>query len=413
MTAFTLRKYFINLYFMINGLSDLENNEIYNFVSFFKKFTLISKRFQMDFQEVLERKKSIQKILLDFLENDSDIEENYQKIISILKDQKIKESQPELKEFLYLLSKICKYHNRSNSFSSKMQQILKSVQNDIKQTFSNSEIFDIFKSNKDILLFLLKEKIIVPDKSIIKEMKSDKYKPFQYNQFFSDFLNDKKVASNDKSDDFEENRKTGENDSYVCQLIRTDSIDQFISHVNKENLSTSTEIETSLFETNLFLLKNKVTLIEYAAFFGSTQIFRYLYLNKAKISPFLWNFAIHGNNPELINFMVENKIKLNNNSYYDCIIESIKCHHVEMTNFIINNLYQKRKNDDSDFEIQSLKSHNYSFFQMDSNDKQVFYNLCKYNYPSIVSLLMKTKRIPINTKIFSDKILFIDVCIQF
>ena len=145
-------------------------------------------------------------------------------------------------------------------------------------------------------------------------------------------------------------------------------------------------------------------MIEYAAFFGSTQIFRYLYLNKAKISPFLWNFAIHGNNPELINFMVENKIKLNNNSYYDCIIESIKCHHVEMTNFIINNLYQKRKNDDSDFEIQSLKSHNYSFFQMDSNDKQVFYNLCKYNYPSIVSLLMKTKRIPINTKIISKKI---------
>ena len=76
--------------------------------------------------------------------------------------------------------------------------------------------------------------------------------------------------------DYEKKREEGENDSYICSLIRQDSVEEFIAHVNRFNISPKSEISPSIFETNPFLIDNKNTsLIEYSAFFGSIQIFQY------------------------------------------------------------------------------------------------------------------------------------------
>ena len=81
---------------------------------------------------------------------------------------------------------------------------------------------------------------------------------------------------------FEEKRQKGENDSYLCELIRTDSIEDFISYVNQKNISLSSKIKSSIFETNSFLVEKEPSLIEYTAFFGSIQIFQYLLNKKTK-----------------------------------------------------------------------------------------------------------------------------------
>ena len=71
-------------------------------------------------------------------------------------------------------------------------------------------------------------------------------------------------------------------------MIRDDNVVEFITYVNKNNISLNSMIQTSIYETNSFLLKKQsvlrrnddgVTLIEYAAFFGSIQIFQYLQMN--------------------------------------------------------------------------------------------------------------------------------------
>ena len=81
-------------------------------------------------------------------------------------------------------------------------------------------------------------------------------------------------------------------------------------------------VERSTFETNIFLLKKKkISLIEYAAFYGSVQIFKYLYLNVVEMTPKLWICAIHGYDEEIIHILEENNIKF---SYENCIIESFK-----------------------------------------------------------------------------------------
>ena len=50
-------------------------------------------------------------------------------------------------------------------------------------------------------------------------------------------------------------------------------------------------------------------MIEYAAFFGSIQIIRYLQYNNVSLANTLWLYAVHSYNAELIHFLEENKIK--------------------------------------------------------------------------------------------------------
>ena len=59
------------------------------------------------------------------------------------------------------------------------------------------------------------------------------------------------------------------------------------------------------------------TLIEYAAFFGSIQIFKYLVKNGVELYPSLWNFAIHGNNPELISFLEDSGLRFYTKSMFE------------------------------------------------------------------------------------------------
>lgn len=56
-------------------------------------------------------------------------------------------------------------------------------------------------------------------------------------------------------------------DEEICEIIRKDEIEKFISIVKKENLPLQSDIKHSIFETNSFLLNKTSTLIEYAAFF--------------------------------------------------------------------------------------------------------------------------------------------------
>ena len=61
-------------------------------------------------------------------------------------------------------------------------------------------------------------------------------------------------------DHFDDYRHQGENNSYICTLIRQDSVEDFIQHVNRKNISLKSEIIPSIFETNPFLNDKNPTL---------------------------------------------------------------------------------------------------------------------------------------------------------
>lgn len=136
----------------------------------------------------------------------------------------------------------------------------------------------------------------------------------------------KKSAESDLSKidmkNFENNRKLGEDNSYICQLIRYDSIDEFISFTNQNNLSLSSKIQSSIFETNSLLMQK-----EYAAFYGSVKIFQYLQSNHIELTPSLWFYSIHGQKLDLIFNLEENNVIPETASYAKFFEESIKYHH--------------------------------------------------------------------------------------
>ena len=214
-------------------------------------------------------------------------------------------------------------------------------------------------------------------------------------------FSDNYMINESKSDLFQINRKTGENENYICQLIRNDSLDEFISYTNKAAFNLSSNVNESIFETNLFLLGKKTTLIEYSAFFGSIQIYRYLKLNGVELTPSLWLYAIHGNNPEMIHLLEEDHVEMEDKSVTRYVIESMKCHHNELTNYFFNIYNHNNKGNDLDVTRQIFKYYNFIPFSekftqsLDTlydicvsdisksfNEQfNVFYILCQYDYP--------------------------------
>lgn len=70
----------------------------------------------MDIQSYYEKNEKLQQGILDFLDDNNNMEENYQNLQAMFDHQHIKEDIHELKLLLYLINKISKNHHRSPNF---------------------------------------------------------------------------------------------------------------------------------------------------------------------------------------------------------------------------------------------------------------------------------------------------------
>lgn len=231
---------------------------------------------------ILLKKKKYRKKILQIINDETDLQANIQDFYQILQNQHIFENCNEFKIILTLILKIFNNHRRTPTFFNKFEQILLKIKNEIKQSLLNSEIFQIFSNNKRLLLFLFKENIIIPDDSIYqilseKKFRRKNYLIYLFNEFklfFDDELLSQtkekiKVSLNLDVDDeifyqkFEKCRIEGENNGLICEHIRNDSIEEFIINHEKTNFSLSSTVNSSIFETNTFLMKGRPSLIVY------------------------------------------------------------------------------------------------------------------------------------------------------
>ncbi|KAK8839808.1 hypothetical protein M9Y10_031516 [Tritrichomonas musculus] len=131
----------------------------------------------MEIQEYFQILRNIEEILIDFLDEENNSSIGFQEII---KANNLSAKKSDLIEILRLITKVANNHTRTPNFSSKIQEILLFLKDKIISNFSNSEIFQIFKSNKRILLFLYEEKILIPDQSIADILATSKFKQKKY-----------------------------------------------------------------------------------------------------------------------------------------------------------------------------------------------------------------------------------------
>ena len=368
-------------------------------------------------ERYLKNMKEIQEIFLAYLDEFYEANDFYNNITTNHQIIKYKTDKDKFCSILILLVKISNNYHRTPDFFTKIDRILDFFKNDIKQTFSNTEIFQIFKSNKRLLFYIIKEDIIIVDKNIAQKI----YNIESYHEYFypeiKNFINEKqreeilKKLDENWEEEFDKKRKEGENDEFICKLIRNDSVEEFIALYNKLNYSPNKEIKKSIFETNDFLQYSFNTLVEYSAFFGSFEIFAFLYMNGVELAPSIWLYAIHGKNSSLIHFLEENQIEPK--SYSECFFESMKCHHNDLANyFLINQLNDEvpkefikedKKKYFGGFYRTKINSflkffeyYNFAYITTDVDIQLAFWCSCKFNYLFIAKTLLENQKININ-----------------
>ena len=214
-------------------------------------------------ESYIEEKKKLYTAIIEFLENsDENNDELYMQKFNIFENiiqgQQIEENKEEIKEFLQIFKSISANHHRNPNFIKKINNILKFNKVQIKQTLSNNEIFYIFQDNKILLLLLLENDIITISEQIYVEIMSklesngNRFCYFFYPEI-ENFIGKEKMEYIKKEllikypnafENFDKKRKEGENDSHICSLIRNDSIEEFISYMNRNNYSISSQIKS-------------------------------------------------------------------------------------------------------------------------------------------------------------------------
>ena len=197
----------------------------------------------------------------------------------------------------------------------------------------------------------------------------------------------------------------------MCELIRSDNIKEFANYVTKNDISLNSYIQESIFETNpLLFRRNNVKIIEYASFFGSFEIIKYLVSKNVELTSSMWLFHIHSENGELTRYLIEKNILPRKKKFNRILKESIKCHHNDIAQFIINfhidenDLKFDTENDfNNNFFRYSIQYHNYCFFPDDIKYKYMFYYLCEFDYFTLVSLYLRNQSINLNDMIIQIK----------
>ena len=351
----------------------------------------------MEYQEYINQMKEIYQCLYLFIkeENDEIDYVNYQHLISNIKKQNIQENKEELVIFLRLLLNIFNHHHRYQNFTKKMFQILDFLSEKIKQSFTEFEIFNLLMSNRMIILHLIENQIINIDKHLSNQIiQLSQGSQWSYKYFFypdiKPFISEEEQLKIEKSikgldsSQFDENRRKGENDSMISSFIRNDSVSEFIIYLTKTNLPLSSHIHDSIFESNSILNEKVPTLIEYAMFYGSIQIVKYLSFNQVELNPSLWIYGIHSDNPEIIHFLEENNVEPPKGEYLECLLQSIECHHNEISEYINDQLLTSEKAVDSTIE-EVISSFNFSEKPSEIDNQYI------YKYSKLVDLYIKPK----------------------
>ena len=110
---------------------------------------------------------------------------------------------------------------------------------------------------------------------------------------------------------FKDYRKRGLNHNGTCRSIRLDDIAMFQRIIIENEINVNSNAPRSLFERNRYGKQKNLKLVEYCAFYGSDQCLKWLLEQKAKLTPNIMRYALHGGNHDIIHFLEEKGCSLN------------------------------------------------------------------------------------------------------
>ena len=328
-----------------------------------------------DIQDYIEKRRNTQTAILKF-SNNKEILDNDIDIFKYFDELKAQEQNDfDIKKILIYIRIIIKYHKKEPNFFTKIIEIISYLKPDIDTIMSNKEFFDFFSSNNKMLYHLFEKDLIKLEESILDILKEPSKIDYFEPVFEAHITNQ---PFDDYDEEMREKRKSGENDSQISKMIRNDYIDDFAEFISRTNYPLNSKIGNNYFETNQFLKEREPTLIEYACFYGSIQIFNFLRLNGVELTSSLWNYAIHSREADLIHLLESLKVEPEDKTYNSCIIEAIKCHHNDIANYLLEKTNQQRMK----YILYYLLYENYEMISIDPDS----YSYCDLTFEQILEL---------------------------
>lgn len=254
-------------------------------------------------------------------------------------------------------------------------QLIEELLPKILEFFTKEEIMDLLKK-KEIHLELHKKKIITAEDitafygtknlnlaffypeitSLFSKYPSleESIKDSNHYEFFCNLFSQKIDTENDP-------RLQVGNTDQLSISIRNDDIDLFQSIVSKNNINIRNyKLSISKFEMNKCLTFDQMYLIEYASFYGSIKIFKFLLMNNAPFTNSFLQYAICGGNHEIVHLVEKTiSVQLEQQEMEDILNLSIIFHRYELTEYLIDFYNIKTKYNDF---LMSIFYNNYYFF---------------------------------------------------
>ena len=109
----------------------------------------------MKIQEYVDLMKELQNLLLVYVESDADNEVHFHNLVNYINIQKEQWNKEDYEHFLHLISSVINNHHRDSNLFMKIEKILIAYSEQIKKTFTNQDIYELFQKNKKMLLFLI------------------------------------------------------------------------------------------------------------------------------------------------------------------------------------------------------------------------------------------------------------------
>ena len=122
--------------------------------------------------------------------------------------------------------------------------------------------------------------------------------------------------------------------SSIQYWIKEDDIDSLQSYIAKNTSENVSAMVFDIMHTPVECIENvdKTSIINFSAFYGSINIFKYLIMNNSKISENICMYAIAGRNFEIIHILEQKNFKFRN-----CLKMSVKYHCYDLTDWLLMN----------------------------------------------------------------------------
>ena len=275
----------------------------------------------MEINELLYTEKFNFKQLIEFQDMLANIDQiSFDDIVSIISSNFLKNKET-LRQYLYSIKFAIEW--RPKNFN-KYCQLLEQESKIIKDNFSSDELCVEILTNDFIRLRLYELGLID-----IESLRKIATLNISSKDFFKHELeNDQIDIEKDKL------RHEGMHENYLYQLIRKDDLNEFQHVLSISSIDINSCVTFSLFEISSIIndYLRLPRLIEYAAFFGSIQIFKYLLLNEAEVTSRLPEFAVAGGNYEIIHILEDMELSFQKTMYY-----AIRFHRNEIAQYLNEN----------------------------------------------------------------------------